>query len=123
MLTSPRMTDSDRSPAHDIGASMPSSPSGARVTPFHEQILKTAFAPTDRTVTEWSTLRSSAGDLWSPETRQLLPLLSSALVRAGLDDPVVPDLVQAARRAWVDNQLTFERLGAALDVLHRAGIR
>jgi hypothetical protein len=102
---------------------MPSSSSGARVTPFHEQILKTALVPTDRTVDEWTTLRSGPGDLWSPETRQLLPLLSSALVRARIDDPVVLELVQTARRAWVENQLTFERLGAALDVLHGAGIR
>jgi len=42
--------------AHDIGARMPSSSSGARVTPFHEQVLKTALLPVERTGGEWAKL-------------------------------------------------------------------
>jgi len=99
------------------------SSSGARVTPFHEQILKTALLPAERTGDEWLKLRARPEDLWAPEARQLLPMLSRALVDACIDDPVVPELMQTARRAWVDNQLTFERLGAALDVLDCAGIQ
>jgi hypothetical protein len=95
----------------------------ARVDPFHEQILKTALLPVERTGAEWAELGSRAEDLWAPDARQLLPLLSRALVHAGIDDPVVPQLVQAARRVWFDNQLAFERLGGALDVLDSIGVR
>ena len=92
---------------------MPSSPGGAQITPLHEQILKTALLPSDQTKDEWAKVVRRAEDLWAPDTRQLLPLLSRALVDARIDDPIVPELMQTARRAWVDNQLTFERLGAA----------
>jgi hypothetical protein len=102
---------------------MPSSPTGARVTPFHEQILKVALLPAARTGDEWARLRTRPEDLWAPDTRQLLPLLARALVDAAIDDPVVPQLMQTARRVWADNQLTFERLGAALEVLDSVGIR
>jgi hypothetical protein len=102
---------------------MSSSSSGARVTPFHEQILKVALLPAERTRDEWTALRTFPDDLWAPEARQLLPLLSRALVDAEVEDPAVPELMQTARRAWVDNQLTFERLGDALDLFDSAGIR
>lgn len=102
---------------------MPPSSSDARVTPFHEQILEAALLPVARTRGEWAKLMTRPEDLWAPDTRQLLPLLSRALVDARIDDPVVPRLMQTARRAWVDNQLTFERLGAALEVLDSVGIR
>ena len=102
---------------------MPSSPGGAQITPLHEQILKAALLPSDQTKGEWAKVVRRAEHLWAPDTRQLLPLLSRALVDARIDDPVVPELMQTARRAWVDNQLTFERLGAALAVLDSAGIQ
>ena len=102
---------------------MPSSSSGARVTPFHEQILKVALFPLARTADEWAVLTTHPEDLWAPDARQLLPLLSRALVDAGIDDPVVAHLMQTARLAWADNQLKFERLDAALEVLDSVGIR
>ncbi len=102
---------------------MPSSSSGARVTRFHEQILKTALSPVARTAQEWAALGSRPEDLFAPDARQLLPLLSRALADAGIDDPVVTQLMQTARLAWADNQLRFERLDAALEVLDSVGIR
>jgi len=102
---------------------MPSPSSGARVKPFHEQILRTALVPVERTGDEWAKLVAHRGDLWAPDARQLLPLLSHALVDARIDGPLVDRLMQTARRAWVDNQLAFERLDAALDVLESVGVR
>jgi hypothetical protein len=102
---------------------MPSPSSGARVMPFHEQILRTALVPVERTADEWAKLVAHPGDLWAPDSRQLLPLLSRALVDARIDGLLVDRLMQTARRAWVDNQLTFERLDAALDVLESVGVR
>jgi hypothetical protein len=102
---------------------MPSSSFAARVTPFHEQILRTALLPVERTRGEWAALLTCPGDLWAPDAHQLRPLLSRALVDAGIDDPIVPQLLQETRRVWVDNQLKFERLGEAVEVLDAAGIR
>jgi hypothetical protein len=102
---------------------MPPSPNGARVTSFHEQILRTAFAPAERAGAECAALRARSEHLWGMDTRHLLPLLSRALVAAGIDDPIVPRLMQTARLAWLENQLTFERLGTALEVLDAAGVR
>jgi hypothetical protein len=99
------------------------SSSGAHVAPFHEQILRTALLPVDRTRDEWAAIARRADDLWTPGAEQLLPLLSRALVNAGIEDPVVAQLMQTGRHAWVENQLTFERLGAALEILQRADIR
>jgi len=101
---------------------MPSSSSGARVTPFHEQVLKTALLPVERTGGEWAKLGVRSEDLWAPATRQLLPLLARALVDARVEDPVVPQLMHTARQAWFENQLTFERLGAALEILDSADV-
>ena len=61
---------------------MPTSSNEARVTPFHEQILKTALVATDRTSAEWMNVEHRRGELWAPEARQLLPLLARALVDA-----------------------------------------
>lgn len=97
-------------------------PSGPRLAPFHEQILRVALAPPDRAVEEWERLRAGGGDLWDSSASQLLPLLSRALVGAGVDDPDLPRLQTRARSAWFDNQLLFRRLGAALEVLDAAGV-
>lgn len=102
---------------------MPSSSNGARVAPFHEQILKVALLPSARTAEEWAVLGTRPGDLWAPDARQLLPLLSHALVDACVDDPAVARLMQTARLAWASNHVKFERLDAALEVLDSAGIR
>ena len=99
------------------------SSSGPHVVPFHEQILRTALLPIERTRDEWAKLAARTDDLWTPDADQLLPLLSRALVTARVDDAVVTRLMQTARHAWVDNQLTFERLDAALEILQGADIR
>ena len=102
---------------------MSGTPNGARVTPFHEQILKVALLPPEHTAQEWTGLGTAVDELWAPGSRQLLPLLARALVDAGIESPVVTRLMGSARRTWVDNQLTFERLGTALEILDTARIR
>jgi Uncharacterised nucleotidyltransferase len=91
--------------------------------PFHEQILKTALLPGARTRAEWEKLRTTPHDLWTLDASQLLPMLSRALVDAGIEDPDVPKLMQAARRTWLSNQVVFRELDAALEVLDSAGVR
>jgi hypothetical protein len=102
---------------------MTSSTSKARLVPFHEQILMTALLPVSRTREQWEKLKTSSDDLWASDASQLLPLLSRALVNAGIQDPEVPRLMQAARRTWLTNQLLFRQLDAALEVLDSAGVR
>ena len=98
------------------------SSSGARVTPFHEQILKTALVPAERTGDEWLKLRARPKISGRRSRGNCCHCCRRARGR-GHRRPGRSGLMQTARHAWVDNQLTFERLGAALDVLDCAGIR
>jgi len=97
---------------------------GARLTPFHEQILRTALLPVEQTASEWKKLRVRPEDLYRPDASQLLPLLARALDEAGIETPELHGpLLRARRAAWLENQVLFRRLDVALDVLDSADIR
>src|SRR5438093_12045902 len=95
---------------------------GPRVAPFLEQVLRAALGPAERTIREWEQLQPRRDELWAPSTSRLLPLLSRALVEAGVDDPTLPRLEQTASRAWLGNQLLFRRVGVALGAIAAAGV-
>ena len=96
---------------------------GARLAPFHEELLLVALGPVGDTAERWERLQDRREQLWDPATRQLLPLLARSLADAGVDDPDLARLEQIRSQAWLGNQLVFRRLGGALDVLAAAGVR
>ena len=96
---------------------------GARIAPPHEHLLLVALGPRACRADRWRRLHDRREQLQEPGASQLLPLLGRSLVEAGVDDPELPRLEQAASQAWLSNQLLVHRLGGALDVLAAAGVR
>lgn len=97
---------------------------GARLAPLHEQLLLVALLPAERAVEQWKQLRP-AFDVESCDRRttKLLPLVWRALVDAGADDPQLSSLLAIVHRTRSKNELLFEQLRSALEVLGEAGVR
>jgi hypothetical protein len=92
-------------------------------TPHERLLLEAALLDGDAARAAWQRWRSLADlDALDAGAQRLLPLLYRRLVALGVDDPELGRLKGVYRRSWYENQRLFHRAGAALTVLHGAGI-
>ena len=96
-----------------------------RLRAVDEQLLRVALLPTDQVAAAWTDLRRrfAPEELDDGRVVQLAPLVTDALVRAGVDDPELGRMRGIRRHTYFAQQLLRADLVATLDVLEAAGVR
>jgi len=110
MVTSPRaMPDAEPSPR-------------PLVHPRDESLLAFALLPQERTLESWERV-STSPEFWGLGAMHLRPLVSRALVESGIDAPELPKLTEAARMAWLENEMRCRHMETTIEILSAASVR
>jgi hypothetical protein len=93
-------------------------------TDREELLLRAALTPGDEGVRAWRELRPRFEiDGLPSEPMRLLPLVWRNLVRAGVDDPLLPRMKGMYRQTWFHNQVLLRETLPAIRELQVAGIQ
>jgi len=92
---------------------------------LHEHLLLVGLSSRDRAVEQWQQVGPTidVATLRDRRAIKLLPLVWRSLAEAGVQDPQLAALEAIANRTRASNELLFEQLRSALEVLDIAGIR
>ena len=92
-------------------------------SPLQERLLVVALADPEPAAAAWDELRPRFSfEQLETGSVALLPLVYRALVRAGIDDPLLPRLKGVYRKSWVTGRLLLARTRESAALLDAAGV-